>query len=121
MADALTYGERSTITAIIDNIQRRSRGRRRAARSGWALLVTAGLSLPVLAGAIDGSITLTTALVRIGLALTLSLFVASTVGSMMDHYQTQAALTSVEDALLAARGAAASEPTDSTDDDQPDN
>ena len=121
MAETLTAHERSTIVAIVENIQRRSRNRRKAARSGWALLITGGLALPILAGAIDGSITLTTALTRIGLALVLSLFVATTIGSMIDHYQTQAALTSVEEALLTAREAAADEPTDSTDDDHPDN
>ena len=116
----LTAHERSTVVAVVEGIQRRNRRRHRAARTGWALLATAGISLPVIAGALDQSIALTTALVRIGLALALCLFVATVIGTMIDTYQTQAALGSVEDALLTARAVASDPTADSTDDDHVD-
>jgi hypothetical protein len=115
----LSAGERSTINAVVEGIQRKTRKRRKAQRSGYAFLATACLSLPIIAGALDETITLTTAVMRIGLAFALSTFVAMTIGSMIDHYQTQAAFGSVEDALLAARSMAADDTPDSTDDDQP--
>ena len=116
----LTAGERSTITAVVEGIQRKTKHRRTAARSGWAMLATACLSMPIIASALDQTITITTAVMRIGLAMVLTTFVAMTIGSMIDHYQTQAALGTVEEALLAARAMAADDTPDSTDDDQHD-
>ena len=60
---------------------------------------------------------------RIGIAFVLSMFVTATVGSLMDSYRTQAALSTVEAALLAAReyaegtpdNAPESPPTDDTE------
>ncbi len=102
----LTAAERSTVEAVVGGVQRRARRRRQAGRSGWALLATAGLSLPIIGAALDNSITLTTAVVRILIALTITTFVATMVGSLVDNYQSQAALQSVEKAVLAAREAA---------------
>ncbi len=121
MADVvLTAGERSTITAVVQGIQRKTKRRRSASRSGWAMLATACLSMPIIAGALDETITITTAVMRIGMAMVLTTFVAMTIGSMIDHYQTQAALGTVEEALLAARAMAVDNTPDSTDDDQHD-
>lgn len=102
----LTANERATVESIVAGVQRRNSKRRQASRTGWALLATAAIALPVIASAMDGAITLTTALTRIGLALVISLFVATALGSLVDAYQTEAALRSVEDALRNARRAA---------------
>lgn len=107
MPAELSAAERTTIASIVGSIRERDVRRRSALRSGWALLIGATLSLPVIAGALDGSITITTAVMRIAIALGLSVFVTLTVGSLMDNYRTQAALNSVESALLTARQAAA--------------
>lgn len=103
----LSAAERATVESIVAGVQRRNRRRRQAARSGWALLATAAVALPVIASAMDDAISITTALTRIGLALALSMFLASAIGSLVDNYQNQAALQSVESALLNARRAAA--------------
>ena len=102
----LTTAERSTVEAVVGGVQRRARRRRQAGRTGWALLLTAGLSLPIIAAALEGAITLPTALTRIAVAFLVTMFVASMVGALMDNYQAQAALQSVERAVIAAREAA---------------
>jgi hypothetical protein len=101
----LTAAERSTVESIVAGVQRRNAGRRRSARSGWALLATSAVALPVIASAMDDSITTTTAVTRIAVALALALFVSSAVGSLLENYQTQAALQTVEGALVSARSA----------------
>lgn len=103
----LTASERSTVESIVAGVHRRNARRRQAARSGWALLATAGIALPVIASAMDDAISLTTAVLRIGIALVLTMFIATALGSLMDNYQTQAALHSVETALVNARSAVA--------------
>ena len=103
----LTDSERSTVESIVLGVHRRNARRRQAARSGWALLVPAGIALPVIATALDDAISLTTALTRIGVAFLLTMFIATALGSLMDNYQTQAALRTVESALLNARTAVA--------------
>lgn len=106
MAD-LTASERSTVESIVAGVHRRNARRRQAARSGWALLATAGIALPVIASAMNDAISLSTALMRIGIAFVLTTFVVTALGSLMDNYQTQAALHSVESALINARTAVA--------------
>lgn len=106
----LTSTERSTVEAIVGGIQRRNRRRHQAARSGWAFLVTGALALPVIAAAMDDAISLNTAVLRIGVALALSMFVSLAIGSMLDSYQNAAALQSVEDALLKARAESGNSP-----------
>lgn len=101
----LSASERSTVESIVAGVHRRNARRRQAARSGWALLATGGISLPVIASAMDDAISLSTAATRIGIALVLTMVVAMGVGSLMDNYQTQAALQTVESALLHARDA----------------
>lgn len=103
----LTDSERSTVESIVLGVHRRNARRRQAARSGWALLATAGIALPVIASAMDDAISLTTAFTRIGIAFLLTMFIATALGSLMDNYQTQAALRTVESALLNARTAVA--------------
>lgn len=103
----LSASERSTVESIVAGVHRRNARRRQAARSGWALLATAAIALPVIASALDDAISVTTALTRIGIALALTMFVATALGSLMDNYQTQAALRSVETALVNARAAVA--------------
>jgi hypothetical protein len=103
----LTAAEKSTVESIVAGVQRRNARRRRASRSGWALLATAAVALPVIASAMDDAITMTTAVTRIVIAMALSMFVASALGSILENYQTQAALQTVEEALLNARKAAA--------------
>ena len=93
--------------SIVAGVHRRNARRRQAVRSGWALLATAGIAMPVIASAMDNAISLTTALTRIGIALVLTMFIATALGSLMDNYQTQAALRTVESALLNARTAVA--------------
>lgn len=111
MAD-LTVAERSAVESIVAGVQRRSIARRRAARSGWAFLATAAVALPVIASAMSNAITLTTALTRIGVALILALFVSSALGSLLETYQTQAALSSMEAAIVTARAAVATATAD---------
>lgn len=103
----LSASERSTVESIVAGVHRRNARRRQAARSGWALLATAAIALPVIASALDDAISVATALTRIGIALALTMFVATALGSLMDNYQTQAALRSVETALVNARAAVA--------------
>jgi len=103
----LTASERSTVESIVAGVHRRNARRRQAARSGWALLATAGIALPVIASAMNDAISLSTALMRIGIAFVLTTFVVTALGSLMDNYQTQAALHSVESALINARTAVA--------------
>lgn len=103
----LTASERSTVESIVAGVHRRNSRRRQAARSGWALLASAAIALPVIASAMDDAISLTTAITRIGIALLLTMFIATALGSLMDNYQTQAALNTVESALLNARDAVA--------------
>lgn len=102
----LSHSERATVESIVMGVQRRNRRRRQAARSGWALLATAAVALPVLASAMDDAITPLTAVTRIGLAFILAMFVATAMGSLVDGYQADAALRSVESALMNARQAA---------------
>lgn len=102
MAD-LSLAERSTIEAVVDGMQKRSIRRRRAGRQGWAFLLTGALSIPIIASAFDGMITLPTAAIRIGIALFLTTGIISMVGSLFDSYQGQAAVRTVEHAMLEAR------------------
>ena len=101
----LTASERSTVESIVAGVHRRNARRRQAARSGWALLATAGIALPVIASAMEDAISITTALTRIGIAFALTMFVVTTLGSLLDNYQMQAALHTVESALVEARSA----------------
>lgn len=114
----LSTVERSTIEAIVDGIQHRSQSRRKASRQGWALLAVGGLSLPIIGSALDGTITLPTALIRIGIALVITTAIVSMVGSLYDSYVSQAAFKTVEEAVVTARqqaheAARAVEPTES--------
>ena len=43
----LTQTEKLTIAAVVDGMQARTRSRRKAARQGWALLVTGALAMPI--------------------------------------------------------------------------
>ena len=104
----LTAAERSAVESIVLGVHRRSAKRHQAARTGYALLATAVISVPVVNSALGNAITTTTALTRIGIALVLSLFVSSAIGSLIDGYQRQAAYTTVEHAVITARKAAAS-------------
>lgn len=108
----LSQSELFAVQSIVAGVQGRDLKRRRRARSGWAFLVTAVVALPVIASALDDAISLTSALTRIGVALALSLFLASALGSLIDSFQTQAAITTVENAVLTARKAAEEDPTD---------
>lgn len=101
----LTASERSTVESIVAGVHRRNARRRQAARSGWALLATAGIALPVIASAMEDAISITTALTRIGIAFALTMFVVTALGSLLDNYQMQAALHTVESALVEARSA----------------
>lgn len=101
----LTASERSTVESIVAGVHRRNARRRQAARSGWALLATAGIALPVIASAMEDAISITTALTRIGIAFVLTMFVVTALGSLLDNYQMQAALHTVESALVEARSA----------------
>ncbi|MEZ5245757.1 MAG: hypothetical protein R2707_11705 [Acidimicrobiales bacterium] len=103
----LKASERSAVESIVVGVHRRNARRRQAARSGWALLATAGIALPVIASAMEDAISLTTAITRIGIAFLLTMFVVTALGSLLDNYQMQAALHSVESALVNARSAAA--------------
>jgi hypothetical protein len=103
----LNASERSTVESIVVGVHRRNARRRQAARSGWALLATAGIALPVIASAMEDAISLATAITRIGIAFVLTMFVVTALGSLLDNYQMQAALHSVESALVNARSAAA--------------
>lgn len=71
------------------------------------MLVAGGLSLPILAAALDNSISLFTALTRIGIALAITIFISHMVGALMDNYQAQAAISTVENAVMTARSAVA--------------
>lgn len=99
----ISAAERNTIEAVVDGVQRNARRRRQSSRTGWALLVTGGLSLPILAAALENSISLPTAISRIGIALAVAVFVSHMVGALMDNYQAQAAISTVENAVLTAR------------------
>ena len=103
----ISAAERGTIEAVVDGVQRSARRRRQSARTGWALLVAAGLSLPILAAALDNSISTTTALGRISIALAICVFISHMVGALMDNYQSQAAISTVEHAVRTARSAVA--------------
>ena len=102
----LTMAERSTIHAVVDGMQRRTRKRRKAARQGWALLLSCAMSLPIIASAFDGMISLETALMRIGIALALTTAILGMAGSLFDSYQADAATRTVENAVQEARSEA---------------
>lgn len=106
MTTELTIAERSTIHAVVDGMQRRTRKRRKAARQGWALLLSCALSLPILASAFDGMISLETALLRIGIAVALTTAILGMAGSLFDSYQADAATRTVENAVHEARSEA---------------
>lgn len=103
----LTRAERSTVESIVDGVHRRNAKRRQAARSGWALLITAAVAIPVVGAQLSNAITARTALTRVGVALVLALFVTTALGSLFDAYQRQAAFSSVERAVIEARAVAA--------------
>ena len=115
----LSQSELFAVESIVAGVQRRDLQRRRRARSGWAFLITAIVALPVIGSALDDAISLTGALTRIGVALALSLFLASALGSLIDSFQTQAAVTTVENAVLAARKTAEEISTDDTSSTKP--
>ena len=106
MTTELTIAERSTIHAVVDGMQRRTRKRRKAARQGWALLLSCAMSLPILASAFDGMISLETALMRIGFAVALTTAILGMAGSLFDSYQADAATRTVENAVHEARSEA---------------
>ena len=99
----LTLAERTTIQAVVDGMQARTRRRRKAARQGWAMLLTGIISMPILASAFDGMITLPTALMRIGMAFVLTMLIIGMAGSLFDSYQADAAVRTVETAVQTAR------------------
>ncbi len=99
----LTVTEKSTIEAVVDGMQRRALKRRKAARQGWAFLLTGALSIPIIASAFDGMISLPTAAMRIVIALVITTGIVSMVGSLFDSYQGQAAIRTVETAVMTAR------------------
>lgn len=99
----LSQTERLTIAAVVDGMQARTRSRRKAARQGWALLITGALAMPIIASALDGMITLPTALMRIVLAMAITMIVMGMAGSLFDSYQAQAATRTVESAVEEAR------------------
>lgn len=99
--------------AMVDGVRRRSQRARRTYRRGWASLATATLSLPVLDGALEGSISLPTALGRVALAFVLCRLAADLIGSLVEHYQTSAAVAAVTGAIADARAAADSDDEES--------
>ena len=99
----LTVAERSTIEAVVEGMQRRAQKKRKRSRQGWAFLLTGALSIPIISASFDGTISQTTALTRIGIALFLTTTIVGMVGSLFDSYQGQAAVASVQDAVLEAR------------------
>ncbi len=102
MAD-LTLAERSTIEAVVDGMQRRAMKKRKRARQGWAFLLTGALSIPIISASFDGTITMVTAATRIAIALVITTGIISMVGSLFDSYQGQAAVKTVQDAVIEAR------------------
>lgn len=102
MAD-LTTSERSAIEAVIDGMQRRAMKKRKRARQGWAFLLTGALSIPIISASFDGTITMTTAATRIAIALFLTTGIIGMVGSLFDSYQGQAAVATVQGAVIEAR------------------
>jgi hypothetical protein len=99
----LTVSERSTIEAVVDGMQRRAMKQRKRARQGWAFLLTGALSIPIISASFDGTITLTTAASRIGIALVITTGISAMVGSLFDSYQGQAAVATVQQAVIQAR------------------
>ena len=99
----LTVAERSTIEAVVEGMQRRAMKQRRRARQGWAFLLTGALAIPIISASFDGTITLATAATRIAIALFITTAIVSMVGSLFDSYQGQAAVTTVQEAVIEAR------------------
>ena len=99
----LSIAERSTIEAVVDGVQRRTMKRRKRARQGWAFLLSGALSIPIISASLDGSITLVTAATRIAVALVITTGIVAMVGSLFDSYQGQAAVKTVQDAVIEAR------------------
>ena len=99
----LSLAERSTIEAVVDGVQRRTMKRRKRARQGWAFLLSGALSIPIISASLDGSITLVTAATRIAVALVITTGIVAMVGSLFDSYQGQAAVKTVQDAVIEAR------------------
>ena len=99
----LTTSERSTIEAVVDGMQRRAMKQRKRARQGWAFLLTGALSIPIISASFDGTITMTTAATRIAIALFLTTGIIGMVGSLFDSYQGQAAVATVQGAVIEAR------------------
>lgn len=77
--------------------------RRKRARQGWAFLLSGALSIPIISASLDGSITLVTAATRIAVALVITTGIVAMVGSLFDSYQGQAAVKTVQDAVIEAR------------------
>ena len=99
----LSFAERSTIEAVVDGVQRRAMKRRKRVRQGWAFLLSGALSIPIISASFDGTITLVTAATRIAIALTITTGIVAMVGSLFDSYQGQAAVKTVQDAVIEAR------------------
>ncbi|MEM9466957.1 MAG: hypothetical protein AAGA90_16410 [Actinomycetota bacterium] len=108
----LSLAERSTIEAVVDGMQRRAMKQRKRARQGWAFLLTGALSIPIISASFDGTITMTTAASRIAIALVITTGIISMVGSLFDSYQGQAAVATVQDAVIEARRKADEMPDD---------
>lgn len=98
--------ERSTIEAVVGGVQRRALQRRKRTRQGWAFLLSGALSIPIISASFDGTITLVTAATRIGVALFITTGIVAMVGSLFDSYQGQAAVATVQDAVIEARARA---------------
>ena len=99
----LSVAERSTIEAVVEGMQRRAMKKRKRARQGWAFLLTGALSIPIISASFDGTITLTTAATRIAIALFITTGIIAMVGSLFDSYQGQAAVATVQAAVIEAR------------------
>ena len=99
----LSLAERSTIEAVVEGMQRRAMKQRKRARQGWAFLITGALSIPIISSSFDGAITLPTAATRIAIALLLTTGIISMVGFLFDSYQGQAAVATVQEAVIEAR------------------
>lgn len=99
----LSVAERSTIEAVVEGMQRRAMKQRKRARQGWAFLATGALSIPIISASFSGTITLPTAATRIAIALVLTTGIISMVGFLFDSYQGQAAVATVQEAVIQAR------------------
>ncbi|MEM9200543.1 MAG: hypothetical protein AAGC53_02740 [Actinomycetota bacterium] len=105
----LSTKELSTIEAVVEGVQKRAQKKRKRSRQGWAFLITGALSIPIFSAAFNGAITTSTAASRIGIALFITSGISAMVGSLFDSYQGQAAVKSVQEAVVEAKKKAAEE------------